>query len=124
MVLPELPKQTAARLWLFVGLLWLLLITVLSLIPISGTGVNDKWSHLLTYLFLAVWFSLLLQQKQLAWLALGLLIFGIVIEALQSLTSYRSAELGDIAANATGILLGLPLYLLPLHARGRRLLTA
>jgi len=36
----------------------------------------------------------------------SLLAYGLLIEGLQSLTDYRSAELGDMLANATGLGLG------------------
>lgn len=106
----------AARLWLAMGLLFLIGVSVLSLIPVSGTGVNDKLSHVLTYLFLALWFSFLVSERgRLIGLVLGLLFFGALIELLQSLTSYRTAEWADLAANLSGIAIAMPFYLLPLH---------
>ena len=68
------------------------------------------------YLFLTLWFSLLVGKKeQLLQLVTGLLIFGCLIELLQSLTGYRVAEWADLAANLAGIAVGLPFYLLPAH---------
>ena len=110
------------KLWLFAGLLWLSAIAVLSLaqLPESGTGVNDKLSHLLAYLFLSSWFSLLTGNRlQLIVLVMLLFAYGLIIEGLQSLTSYRTAELADLFANLSGIALAMPLYLLPWHQRLR-----
>ncbi len=110
------------KIWLAAGLLWLLIIAVLSLaeLPESGTGVNDKLSHLLAYLFLTCWFSLLTGNRlQVILLVMLLFAYGLIIEGLQSLTSYRTAELADLVANLSGIALAMPLYLLPWHQRLR-----
>lgn len=89
--------------------------------PESGSGFNDKISHLLAYLFLTCWFSLLVgNQRQIIALVILLFAYGLLIEGLQSLTDYRAAELADLAANLSGIALAMPLCLLPWHQRLRR----
>ena len=42
--------------------------------------------------------------------ALGLLAYGVLIEILQGLTSYRHAEWADLLADGLGILAGLALF--------------
>lgn len=94
----------------------LLIVAVLSLIPLpqEGIGVDDKLSHLIAYGVLAGWFSLLARnQPALVWVVTGLVLFGIGIEILQSLTDYRYAEWGDVIANTIGALLGACLYYSP-----------
>ncbi len=122
MGLPDFSLAVTPRLWSLLGLVWLLVVALLSLLPMpdSGTGVNDKLSHLLTYFFLTSWFSVLInRQAQLLWLVICMLAYGGLIEAMQSLTSYRTAEWADVAANFAGIALAMPLYLMPLHRKMR-----
>lgn len=93
------------------NLFWVSVLTVfmLSLVPpspeISGTGW-DKSNHCLAFACLML----------LAWMAYpgrnarffsGLILYGGLIEVAQSLTPYRFAEWGDLAADALGLLIGL-----------------
>ncbi len=67
----------------------------------------DKIIHLSTYALLYICAWLAFPGALLSWMLHGsLLAYGLLIEGLQSLTSYRSAELGDMLANATGLGLG------------------
>ena len=67
----------------------------------------DKIIHLSTYALLYICAWLAFPGDLLSWMLHGgLLAYGLLIEGLQSLTSYRSAELADILANATGLGLG------------------
>lgn len=103
-------------LWYLAGALMLISVATLSLIPAPDIGVNDKFSHLLIYLILSAWFSLLVvNRKSLAWVIVGLIAYGVAIEGLQGLTNYRYAELGDILANGAGILLGTLIFFTPLY---------
>lgn len=75
----------------------------------------DKIIHLGTYALLYICAWLAFPGALLSWmLHVSLLAYGLLIEGLQSLTTYRSAELGDMLANATG--LGLGCLLLSLMA--------
>jgi VanZ family protein len=103
------------RAWYSLGVLFLLVVGLLSLVPVSGTGVSDKLSHLLTYFCLAGWFSLLAaNRRSLIWVFAGLFAYGILIELLQGMTSYRTAEWGDLLANGIGAGAGVLLYFTPL----------
>ena len=67
----------------------------------------DKIIHLSTYALLYICAWLAFPGALLSWVLHGsLLAYGLLIEGLQSLTTYRSAELGDMLANATGLGLG------------------
>jgi len=67
----------------------------------------DKWVHLLTFAFLAVWFAGQYRRRSYWRIAAGLVGFGILIEICQRMVGYRSAELFDIGADVAGVVLGL-----------------
>ena len=52
----------------------------------------DKWAHMLTFAFLAVWFAGQYTRRSYWRIAAGLVGFGILIELCQRLVGYRSAE--------------------------------
>ena len=67
----------------------------------------DKVIHLSSYALLYISAWLAFPGALLSWpLHAALLAYGLLIEGLQSLTDYRSAELADMLANATGLGLG------------------
>ena len=102
-------------LWYLAGAMMLLLVAFVSLMPAPDTGVNDKFSHLLTYAILAAWFSLLIgRRRALLWIMTGLIGYGGLIELLQGLTADRYPEWGDLLANTLGIMFGLMAYFTPL----------
>ncbi len=103
--------------WFGAGYVLLVFVATVSLIPISNDGgVSDKLMHLLTYLVLSSWFSLLVMQaRSLLSVGIGLILFGILIEMFQAMTSYRSAEFADAVANSLGVLIGLVFHFTPLH---------
>jgi hypothetical protein len=81
----------------------------------------DKWLHALTFITLALWFAGLyekritlalwfagLYEKRNYWrIAVGLMLFGFVVELCQLTVSYRTADWVDIGANTAGIIVGL-----------------
>jgi len=86
----------------------LALITALSLLPLGPDAPTtgwDKTNHLLGFALLAMLACRAWPQRIVASMA-ALLAYGGLIELLQSLTSYRSAEWGDWLADALGLLLG------------------
>lgn len=87
---------------------------VLSLAPTSpelpSTGW-DKSNHLFGFLTLAV-LGLLAYPSRRRRVLIGLLLFGGLIELLQSLTPYRFAEWADWLADALGIVVGYGLQTL------------
>jgi VanZ family protein len=114
------PALQLLKIWYLLGGLMLLMVGTVSLMPVPDVGVNDKFSHLVTYLFLGGWFSLLaVNRAALVWTFVGLVAYGILLELLQGMTAYRYAEWGDVLANASGTFAGILLYFSPL----RRLLS-
>jgi len=107
---PPLPELLHRRWWLAGGFLLLITILILSLMPLSGLvempPYSDKLLHALAFTILMLWFSGLVHARHYRWLFMSLLIYGAVIEVLQSLTDYRTLELADLLADASGLLLG------------------
>lgn len=102
--------STAPRRWLF----WIGIAAVLALslapntasLPTTGW---DKSNHLMAFVMLAV-LGLRAYRPHTGVILVGLLCFGGLIEILQSLTSYRSAEWADLIADGIGAILGYGLH--------------
>ncbi len=96
------------RAWLFIGWLGVVLALAFSLGPSmldKDSGQADKLVHLASYATLMFWWAQLVVQRR--WrLALAVILYGIAIEGLQSLTPDRQADLRDVLANTSGVLLG------------------
>lgn len=67
----------------------------------------DKWLHILTFLFLSVWFTGQYHRSSYWQLFIGLFAYGVLIELGQSTISYRSAEWMDLVADVLGIAIGM-----------------
>lgn len=86
------------------------------LITLKSISVSDKMYHFIAYFFLMFsWLYAFLKnekfQKNIKYLILGCLIFGIVIEILQgTITSYRTTSYLDILANSVGIGLAILIF--------------
>lgn len=95
-------------LWIGLGFLILVTVTVLSLIPLPPqppTGV-DKLQHLMAYAAIAGWFACCIHPR-LLWVVVGFaVVWGLMLELLQSLTGYRMFDWLDVLANSGGALLG------------------
>jgi len=96
-------------------LFWVTVIAglILALVPtepeLPTTGW-DKTNHLLAFSVLFILGRKSYTRVHL--LFFGLLLYGGLIEALQSFTSYRSAELADLFADCLGLILGVGLQML------------
>jgi VanZ family protein len=112
-----LPGLRYWRFWLLGGLGLAAVITALSLMPaqhLPEAGLSDKAGHILAYVALAFWFGGITARRSYGWLALILIVYGVLIELLQAWMGWgRHAELYDIAADAAGIATGLLLALTP-----------
>jgi VanZ family protein len=109
------PRLKLVKIWYLLGGFLLLMVATVSLMPVPDVGVNDKFSHLVTYFFLGGWFSLLAANRAaLGWTITGLIAYGILLELLQGMTDHRYAEWGDVLANASGTMVGILLYFSPL----------
>ena len=86
------------------------------LITLKSISVSDKTYHFIAYFFLMFsWLYAFLKnekfQKNIKYLILSCLIFGIVIEILQgTITSYRTTSYLDILANSVGIGLAVLIF--------------
>jgi VanZ family protein len=112
-----LPLRHAAR-WQMASLFLLLIVLAATLMPavwfwddrfkaLSWFEGFDKWFHGITFLALSIWFTGLYNKSAYWRIGLGLLAFGLVIEACQRMVTYRSADWMDVGADAAGIILGL-----------------
>ena len=105
-----------AKFWFLLAYILLLGLGILSLIPAPDIGGSDKIAHFAAYAVLSAWFSLLVEQRKSLWLVLfGLIGYGLLLEFLQSLTSYRHGDVADAIANSLGVMTGLVFYFSPLR---------
>ena len=96
------------KIWTGIGYALLVAVAVLSLIPGPEVGDSDKLLHFLTYMLLSGWFSLIVKYPRSLWLVLvGLISFGLLMEYLQGLTSYRMQDIDDAMANSLGVMVGI-----------------
>ena len=106
-------------LWRSLFVLAIVLVIVLSLVPndalrqVDFIG-NDKLGHGLAY-FTLMAFAVQLQDQRSDWsrAAFGLLLMSIVIEWLQHQSGLRRADIHDVYANASGVVLGALTVLTP-----------
>jgi VanZ family protein len=103
------------RLWRLAFFAFVAAVLVISLIPIDqpvpSTGW-DKTDHLLAFSILML-LAIRSYSKHRVQLAIALLVYGIAIELLQSLTSYRFGEWRDVVADAAGIAVAMLLARIP-----------
>ena len=102
------------------GIVLLLLALATSLLPEipfwpdnvhSSFELSDKVLHIVAFARLALWFAGQFSPRSYVGLAAGLVAFGGLIEILQGMTTYRSAEWLDLTADAGGIAIGLAIAL-------------
>ena len=73
----------------------------------TGVEQGDKLGHLLAYGTLMFWFCVLYRSLRIrALYAAGFIAMGIALEFVQGWLGYRSFEVADMVANATGVALG------------------
>lgn len=112
-----LPLRFVRR-WQIASLFFLAFVLAAALLPmvwflddkagaLSWFERNDKWVHGFTFLTLSIWFTGLFHKKAYWQIGIGLLLFGLLIEAGQRMVIYRTAEWTDVGANSAGIILGL-----------------
>lgn len=103
------PRLRKKYWWLTVGLAWWVLIAVFSLVSppqITMPNMTDKLYHAFSYSVLMGWWLQLFQQSRTRLLlAAVFIIFGVLIEFLQSFHPLRHFDVWDMLANSAGILL-------------------
>ena len=99
--------------WRLAGIVLLLAVLAAMMMPTlwlwslaSKNLLADKWLHLLTFVFLSVWFAGQYARNYYWRLVVGLTAFGVLIELGQRMISYRSAEWMDLVADIGGIAVG------------------
>lgn len=105
-------------LWLVIAWLLVALVVYLSLTPkmpkaMHGLGDLDKIGHLLAYFSLMCWFGFVFIRRAHLWIAGMLVALGLTLEVTQLLIGYRAFEWLDVAANSSGVLLGMLLVRTP-----------
>jgi VanZ family protein len=85
---------------------------------IAALHVNDKVQHIVAYLSLACLPALHERRRRLAYTAVGLVALGVLLEFGQLWSPGRSFEIGDMLADAAGVIAGasLGLWARPLAA--------
>ncbi|WP_075340418.1 VanZ family protein [Tenacibaculum agarivorans] len=84
----------------------------LSTLPTISFKYKDKVAHAIAYFVLTmVWLFSFIKREQKAIIILGCIIYGILMECLQSiLTNYRMFDYYDMIANTFGVLLALLIF--------------
>ena len=115
------------RLWIAVGIGFVLLVIYLSLSPDPpdlGMPEGLKFGHALAYGWLMIWFAqIYLATGHRLVLGTAFCAIGIVLEFLQGMTDYRGFEYSDMLMNAGGVAIGLVLAYTPFQ-KGLRMLEA
>jgi VanZ family protein len=92
-------------LWRAVGFVMLGIAVAAFLVPVPSSipvfSFEDKVAHFLIYSVLTCWFLQIYPRQ--GRILFSLVLMGILIEGLQSMTSYRSAEITDVLANMFGV---------------------
>ena len=124
-----LPLKYAAR-WQFAGIAFLILALTAALLPeipfwpddpAARFEISDKLLHMITFTFLAAWFSGQYARASYWRIAVGLFAFGALIELIQGTLTYRSSEWLDLYADGIGIVAGLIIARLGLGGWSERL---
>jgi VanZ family protein len=106
---------------IYIAIFFTISITIGSLVKsdfivVKSISVSDKTYHLIAYFLLMLsWLYVFCKketfQKNVKYVILGCIIFGIIIEILQGIiTSYRTASYLDIVANTIGVLLAAVIF--------------
>lgn len=120
MNLEGLREFSRPRLWLLIWIVALKLGLIVCLVPLPPIAVPsgfDKIEHAVGYFLLAAYAAMLFSRGRPLMVALiVLLAFGALVEGLQALVPWRSADLMDWFANAAGVGLGTLVAFTPASA--------
>ncbi len=92
--------------WRLAGWLMIGAVVVGSLMPgqmLPRLVASDKLLHASVYFLLMIWFAGLYRRSRHAWIALGLIALGLALDVLQGMTTSRTFDPRDVAANIGGI---------------------
>jgi VanZ family protein len=107
----HIDSVTIRRAWLAVAWFGVGLLIFLSLTPsppeIDLGDYGDKYEHIAAYTVLMLWFcQMYVSAAQRRWTAMLLLALAVGLEFVQRTTGYRTFEIADMVAGASGIGLG------------------
>jgi VanZ family protein len=78
---------------------------------IAALHINDKVEHVVAYLSLAFLPALHERRRRLAYIAVGLVALGVLLEFGQLWSPGRTFEIGDMLADAAGVIAGMSIGL-------------
>jgi VanZ family protein len=127
--MPACESNTLLGLRTLLQMVWAALIGLVvigSLLPaatvpirmIGALHINDKALHTVAYVSLAFLPALYERRRRLAYIAVGLVALGVLLEFGQLWSPGRSFEIGDMLADAAGVIAGtsIGLWVRPLAA--------
>lgn len=101
------------RLWLVGGWLLIALAVLASLSPVQElphVSGSDKLHHFIAYFSMTLWFAGIYPRSQYVWVGIAMFALGGVIEAAQSAMDLgRQADVYDMIANTSGVVVALVL---------------
>ena len=109
-----------ARRWQIAGFFLLATVLAAALVPAEWLWpedlnlpgfISDKLLHGITFTVLALWFSGQYARHSYWRLVTGLVAFGLLIEAMQRMVSYRTADWVDLLADLIGVAVGMSIAL-------------
>lgn len=106
-----------AAVWQGLGIVFLLIVIVLSIIPADqplGFDHADKWLHWLTWMLMMTWFGSAWPTTLMRFF-IFLLAVGAALELLQGVLPWRHMDYFDLLANLAGLLTGITLLFTPLR---------
>ena len=113
-LLPTMTKHLHNQfLWRFLACVWLLVISVLSVIRIAQPldfDHSDKWTHWAAWMLMMVWFGSSWPSAKLRCF-MFLLAASTALELMQDLLPWRFMDVNDLVANLAGLLTGAVLLL-------------
>ena len=96
--------------WKAAGWMLVLVIITVSLMPAPpdlGVDQGDKIGHFAAYGLTTLWFAQIYTARpERIRLVIGMVALGIALEYAQRATGYRSFEIADMLADATGVAIG------------------
>jgi VanZ family protein len=101
------------QVWRMLSCVVIVAAIIVCLLPareLPNTGLNDKFEHTTAYVLLTLWFVGLYPRSRYWVVALGLFLMGVGIEFAQgAMHMGRQADVRDVVANSSGIMIGIAL---------------
>jgi len=101
------------KFWVGMGWLAVAFTIFICLLPgkeLPNTGLNDKVEHITAYALLSLWFAGVYPRTRYVLIGISLFFLGVFIEGGQYVMhAGRQADVHDVMANSTGVIVGLTL---------------